>query len=441
MFNYREYPIETFGFHSPLAALLLAERYDWSDGGVQHVPIFSPELERLEQVELAEGDEPDTLVVRFPIDTAKPPWHSWTTAAVYETNDVTISLEYGIPVFMASRNNLAWAPVYASPAELNLYSSTPTQTVEFPAVPTGGAPVTATSGDVTLHGIVDTPSGTPPHAAVVMVPGWDNMTARGEVGAVDLYAQLAQAVVESGAVAARFDARGAGDNGAAFSEATLDELIADAEAAVAVVQARADVDPDRVFLLTTGAGVHVAAGVAAGGSVSLAGIILAAPIGGAYLDAEPLISARYFTNAKIREEYLGQAQAVVDGIFASLADGSYDGDAYLGHTTAAWQSLFAEDLVSNPIALPPTLILYGAEDHLVPQAIVDELAIALAGAELADGGAELTDVTTAVLPGLTHALTPGTADGLWPEHGGAETVDDSAVTAITDWLAAIAGGL
>jgi dienelactone hydrolase len=440
MLNHREYPIDTFGFHSPLTALLLAERYDWSEGGVQRVPIFSPELERMDAVEL-EADGPDTLVVRFPIDTAKPPWHSWTTDAVYDTNNVSISFEYGIPVLVGSRNNLAWAPVYASPAELNLYSPMPTQTIEFPTVPTGGTPITATSGDVTLHGVVDTPSGTAPHAAVVMVPGWDYMTARGEVGAVDLYAQLGQAVVESGAIAARFDARGAGDISAAFSEATVDELVADAEAAVAAVQARGDVDPTRVFLLTTGAGAHVAAGVATGGDVSLAGIILVAPIGGAYLDEESLMSARYFDSADLRESYVGEAQAIITAIFTSLADGTYEGDAYLGHTVAAWQSLFAEDLVSNPIALPPTLILYGVEDHLVPQVLIDDLAAALSGAEPSDGGAELTDVTTAILPGLTHALTSGTAAGLWPEHGGAETVDDSAVTAMTDWLAAIAGGL
>jgi hypothetical protein len=30
---------------------------------------------------------------------------------------------------------------------------------------------------------------------------------------------------------------------------------------------------------------------------------------------------------------------------------------------------------------------------------------------------------------------------LWPQHGGAEAVDESAATAMTDWLAAMAGGL
>ena len=448
MLNHREYPIEGFGLQSPLTAMLLAERYDWDLGGLQRVPIFSPEMERMDEVELAAGDEPDTLVVRYPIDTAKPPWQSWLIDAVYETNGVSISFEYGIPVFMGSRSNMGLVPVNAPSAELNLYYPTPVQELEFPAVPTGGEAIAATSGSFTLNGVVDAPAGAGPHAAVVMIPGWEYMTRRGEVGAVDLYAQLAQRLVAAGAVAARFDARGAGDNGTAFSEATLDDLIADAEAAVAAVQARADVDPARVFLLTTGAGVHVAAGAAAGGEVSVAGIVLIAPIGGAYADAALQINERYLKdNAYTSDGHLSAAQSALQSLFASLADGSYDGGAYRGHAVAAWQSLLAEDLVANPIALPPTLMLCGVEDHLIPAELVDELETALAGNLLADGGvdadagAALTDVTTAILPGLTHALTPGTAMGLWPEHGGAETVDDGASTAMTDWLAAIAGGL
>lgn len=445
MLNHREYPIDTFGSHSPLTALLLAERYDWSAGGAQRVPIFSPELERIDAVEL-EADGPDTLVVRYPIDSAKAPWHSTSTDAVYDINEIPIRFEYDVPVHMGSRNNFEWTAVYAPPLELNLLSPAgdPVE-VALPAVPTGSAAISAVSGAATLHGLVDVPPGAGPHAAVVMIPGWERMTARGEVGAVDLYAQLAARLVAAGAVAARFGARGIEDGGDDFAEATVEGLVADAQAAVAAVAARGDVDPDRVFLLTTGAGVHVAAGAAAGGEI--AGIVLVAPIGGAYLDAVPLVTARYLESANMRGEYIDEFQDLNDALFARLANGTYDGDAYLGHTTAAWQSLFAEDLVANPIALPPTLVLYGAEDHLVPQALVEELAAALSGALLADGGVDadagpgLTDVTTAILPGLTHALTPGTADGLWPEHGGAEAVDDGAATAMTDWLAAIAGGL
>jgi alpha-beta hydrolase superfamily lysophospholipase len=447
MFNHREYPSDAFGSHSPLTAMLLAERYDWGAGGVQRVPIFSPEMERLDTVELVEGSGADTLVVRYPIDTARAPRQSWEISAVYETNDVPIRLEYGIPVHMGSRDALEWTVVSNASFELDLYAPTSSQTAELPAVPSASEPITATSGDVTLHGLVDAPADAGPHAAVVMIPGWEYMTARGEIGAVDLYAQLAQRFLDAGVVAARFDARGAGDNGQAFSEATLDDLIADAAAAVAAVQARDDVDPARVFLLTTGPGVHVAAGVAAGADVGIAGIIAIAPIGRAYRDAVAPINARYMGSAVASDNAATRRGTLLADIFDSLADGSYGDDAYQGHTIAAWQSLFAEDLVASPIALPPVLILYGAEDHLVPRELVDELEIALAGNELADGGVEedagpaLTDVTSAVLPGLTHALTPGTAAGLWPEHGGAETVDDAAVTATTDWLAAIAGGL
>jgi acetyl esterase/lipase len=450
MLNHREYPIETYGFHSPLTAMLLGERYDWAAGGAQRVPIFSPEMERIDAVELVEGDEPETLVLRFPIDTAKPPRESWEIAAEYETNDVPIRYEYGVPVYMGSRDHVEWTAVYVPKLEVNvpLPPDDPIP-LELPAVPIDGEPVTAASGGATLHGVVDAPAGPGLHAAVVMIPGWEYMTRRGEVGAIDLYAQLAQRLVEGGAVAARFDARGAEEGGIAFAEATIDELVADAQAAVAAVQARDDVDPSRVFLLTTGAGAHVAAGVAVAAEVELAGIVLVAPFGRPYEDAVQPLNDRYMASALASEPCWNGREDLLESIFESLADGSYEGDAYLGHTVAAWQSLFPLDLVASPVALPPTLILYGAEDHLVPLELVDELAIALGGGEPPDGGADedagagggLTDVTTAILPGLTHALTPGTAAGMWPEHGGAEAVDDGAVAAMTDWLAAIAGGL
>jgi acetyl esterase/lipase len=443
MLNHREYPTDTFGIHSPLTAMLLGERYDWGAGGVQRVPIFSPEMERIDAVEL-ESTAADTLAIRFPLDGAKPP------VSGADMNTIEVVYEYGIPVSMQSRTDFWWMPVYAPSVELNLPTpSGDAATAAFPAVPTGGAEITATSGDRTLHGVVDAPAEAGPHAAVVMVPGWDAMTRRGEVGAVDLYAQLAELVVENGGIAARFDARGAGDNGVAFSEATVGDLIDDAEAAVAAVQALPSVDPGRVFLLTTGAGAHVAAGAATGGAVSLAGIILIAPVGGDYVDAAALISARYVGNAEAWHSYPDAAASASTALFASLAGGTYTGAAYQGHTVAAWQSLFSRDLVANPVELPPTLILYGAEDHLIPQSLVDDLSAALAGKNPNDAGVALadggtgggSDVTTVVLPGLTHALTAGTAFGLWPEHGGAEAVDATAASAISDWLDGIAGGL
>jgi dienelactone hydrolase len=452
MLNYQEYPFESFGIHSPLTALLLAERYDWAAGGAQTVPIFSPEMERIYELQI-EADGADTLVVRYPIDDAHPPWESWMSADVFDTNAVAIRYEYGIPASMGSRSNLVWTPVYAPFTELNLYFPAVAETVGLPALASGGEPITTAAGDVTLHGVVDLPAGPGPHPAVVMIPGWDRMTRLGELGAIDLYAQLAQRLVAAGVATARFDARGTAEGDAeAFAGATVAELAADAAAAVQAVQAHADVDPDRVFLLTTGPGVHVAAGAAA--AVGLAGIAVIAPVGGAYADAALAINERYLkTNGNTSDQHLAAANADLADLFEALADGTYESDVYLGHTVAAWQSLLAEDLVASPIALPPLLILYGTEDHLVPQALVDELDVALGGEEPPDGGVDggldpdagaiegLTEVTAVIIPGLSHALTPGTAYGLWPEHGAAEAVDDGAVDALTDWLAATAGGL
>ncbi len=434
MFNHREYPVDTHGSHSSLFAFLLAERYNWAAGGTQYIPIFSPEMERFDVV--AVGKEGvDTLVVSFPVDSAKPLWHSdYNEGEVYDTNDLDFRYEHGIPVYMETRHHYKWDVVSAVAPEVNL-SLLPASTQIYPPTVLGGYTTTSmgvTSGSISLGGEVDDPVSAGPHRAVIMLPGWDHMTRIGEIGAVDMYSQLADRLAASGTVAVRMDARGKGASTGALEMATVDELVGDGVAIVAAVSAMSEVDPSEVFLLAQGLGVHIAAKIAEDSGTNVAGIILISPVGYNYKDFADDIWERYLTSAGSSGNFITAKRNDIIAIFQSLDNGTYDGDYYLGHNIASWQSLFAEDLITSPVTLPDTLIIMGDEDHMIPTQFADDLETALVTAS--------TTVTKQVLPGLTHALTVGTAAGLWPEHSSMEGVDDAAVIAINQWLDAQTGG-
>ncbi len=434
MFNHREYPIETHGSHSSLFAFMMAERYNWSAGGTQYIPIFSPEMERFDVVAVGKQGA-DTLVVSFPVDSAKPLWHSdHNEGEIYDTNDLEFRYEYGIPVYMETRHHYKWEVVSAVPPEINM-SLLPASTQIYPPAVSGGyttASMGVTSGSISLAGEVDDPVLAGPHRAVIMLPGWDHMTRIGEVGAVDMYSQLADRLAASGTLVVRMDARGKGASTGALEMSTVDELVDDGVAIVAAISAMSEVESTEVFLLAQGLGVHIAAKIADDSGTNVAGIILISPVGYNYKNFADDIWVHYLSNAGSGGNFINAKKNDVIGIFEDLDDGTYSGDAYMGHKIASWQSLFAEDLITSPFTLPDTLIVMGDEDHLIPTSFADDLETALVGAS--------TTVTKQVLPGLTHALTVGTAAGLWPEHSSMEAVDDTAVNAVNQWLDAQTGG-
>ncbi|MBW2277651.1 MAG: alpha/beta fold hydrolase, partial [Deltaproteobacteria bacterium] len=425
MFNLRDFPIQGVGSHSSLLAFLLGARYDWSTGGTQQIPVFSPETERIEQLTVEQGDDDDTLVLTYPVDIHLP---EDDEEPDYHPNHCELKYEQGIPVWFDTRQPYHGQVFSGTPVELNL-SEVPEPVDLTPPAQLGGytsSSLEVTSGSTTLAGVVDDPNATGPHPVVVLLPGWDNTTRRGEVGAVSLYAQLADQLAATGYLVARIDARGTGDSGGELGTATLGELIDDAEAVVTAVAGLTEADGSEVYLLAGGLGSHVAAGVVSAAEVTVAGVILLSPIGSDYQETADEIYAHYLGSGGFSETYVTNQQFELMDVMDDLADGLYIGDYFMGHHEDAWQSIFGQDLTASPPALPPTLILYGAEDHLVPAAEAEALATALSGASV--------DVTSTSLEGLTHAFTVGTAEDLWPQHGSAEAVDVTAIDALVGWL-------
>jgi acetyl esterase/lipase len=191
-------------------------------------------------------------------------------------------------------------------------------------------------------------------------------------------------------------------------------------------------DDGLIFVLARGHGARVAAAAAADPGAGVAGAILLSPLAGDFLATADELWAWYMNAFGFHEQYVIEQQFAEIDIMESLADGTYEGDHFRGHSVAAWQSLFADDWIDNAVALPPALLLRGIEDILVDADSVTDLAGALTAAG--------TAVTRTELDGLSHALTPSTREGGWPEHGSAEGVAAAAVDAIVDWLDEQTGG-
>ena len=118
------------------------------------------------------------------------------------------------------------------------------------------------SDGVTLVGTLTLPPNEGPHPAVVLVSGsgpQDRDEALGGGIAIRPFRLLADALTRAGVAVLRYDDRGVGESTGTFSAATLDDFANDAEAAIAYLTAREEVDPGRIGLLGHSEGGLVAA--------------------------------------------------------------------------------------------------------------------------------------------------------------------------------------
>ncbi len=442
MFNYREYPNETWGTHSSLFAYLVGKSFDWDGADKQEIRIFSPEVERLETLVVEKDSAAENrLIIHFPVDSLKPPKTTYSAkTAASEVGTVLIDYKYDIPLQIGALYEYKWYPISTPPFEISIPEMADTTEVQAPVMPTGftSSSVQISAQNTTLAGEIDDPSDTGPHPVVVLIPGWDHMTRLGEIGAIDMYSQLAAHLAAAGYLVLRTDARGKGGSAGNLTTATLDNLADDVLAMVGSLASNTEADTTQVFLLAEGIGAHVAAAAMREPGSSISGAILLSPFARAYGDwcsenySYYLENAGFVLDEENAEEDLGEMKENIESIIASLKDGSFDGQTWRGHTPTSWQSILDEDLIEDSSGVEPALILVGKEDHLV----LPSMGVDLHGA-MQDAG---VDSTLFELDGLSHALTQGTAEGSWPEHGAMETVHQNAIDAIVNWLDTQTGG-
>jgi alpha-beta hydrolase superfamily lysophospholipase len=200
------------------------------------------------------------------------------------------------------------------------------------------------------------------------------------------YRQLADTLSRRGMAVLRFDDRGHGGSTGNHSTATSADFAHDVRAVVAWLRERADIDPDRVFLLGHSEGAIIAPLVAARDSALAAIVLLAGPSkSGREIIYE---QQRYAID---RDPALETAHARDSAALAArLAYDSFP-------SVNPWNRFFAayDPLPTARTVHVPTLILHGDSDR---QVTVDQ-AETLAGAMREAGN---RDVTVRVYEGLNH---------------------------------------
>jgi uncharacterized protein len=118
------------------------------------------------------------------------------------------------------------------------------------------------NGNHTLAGTLTLPSDPGPHPAIVLVSGsgpQDRDESLGGGIAIRPFRLLADALTRAGVAVLRYDDRGVGESTGDFSAATSEDFAADAEAAIAYLLARQEIDPDQIGLLGHSEGGLIAA--------------------------------------------------------------------------------------------------------------------------------------------------------------------------------------
>lgn len=290
-----------------------------------------------------------------------------------------------------------------------------------------GAPYTATDVTVptpmghTLAGTLTVPNGRGRWPAIVTISGSGSQDRDEEIPIVKgfrPFRQIADTLGRMGVAALRMDDRGFGLSGGNAATSTSADFAQDIAAGVAYLRARADIDPDRIFLVGHSEGGMIAPMVAAA-DPRLRGIVLMA--GPAQTGRQIIRFQNAYAierNASIRPEArdsaLGAAMRGVDSIA----------------TTNPWIRFFLDH---DPVATAkgvriPVLVLQGATDMQVTAGQAEAL-----GAAFRRGGNR--DVTVRVFPEINHLFLRD-ASGDPSGYGALPTgsIDPEVIGALTEWL-------
>ena len=302
--------------------------------------------------------------------------------------------------------------------------------------------VTFPSGDHTLAGTLTLPSAPGPHPVIILVSGsgpQDRDEALGGGIAIRPFRLLADALTRAGMAVLRYDDRGVGQSTGDFSEASSADFADDAEAAIAYLLSRPEIDPDQVGLLGHSEGGLVAAMLGARNDdldfiISLAGpgvpgrevlilqsrLLMEAEGAGEEAIADQVAFIEELitltddpeaAEALIYEQALEQVQALPEEEHAALGDLEEYARAVAEQTaqefTGPWFELFltydpAADWAQTDV---PVLAIFGGKDVQVDAA---QNAPPLAAALLEGGN---SDVAVVVLPEANHLFQAADTGG------------------------------
>jgi pimeloyl-ACP methyl ester carboxylesterase len=264
---------------------------------------------------------------------------------------------------------------------------------------------------------------------------------------------LADHLTRKGIAVLRFDKRGIGKSTGDYTNATTEDFAGDAEAALAYLKTRKEIDPKRTGLIGHGEGGMIAPLVAAHSSDVAWIVLLAGPglngedtlllqseliLKTAGVDDEQIAKTREFnkqTYALVRQEKdTATLQAKLSdlvensGMSASLPPAALQSQVRLMVSPWFRFSLDYDPVPTLQKTMCPVLALNGEKDlQVAPKENLAKIQKALQ-----DGGNK--DFQTAELPGLNH-LFQHSPTGSPTEYGSIlETMAPEALNAVSDWV-------
>ena len=281
------------------------------------------------------------------------------------------------------------------------------------------------SSEVELNGSLLVPGGAGPHPAVAIVHG-------AEFGTRETYRLMASHLARRGVATLIYDKRGTGDSTGDYATATFDDLASDALAAVALLRAQAEIDPERVGLVGMSQGGWIIA-EAANRSTDVAFLVALSASG-----FTPAEQAAWLTGSMLAVRGFGQSaiDASADAwamMYSSLdlVDAGIIGS--LAGTPGFWFHALDPDLDSGALwerVRQPVLGLWGELDCQVPA--YDSLSAVRAALERGPNRTR----ELRILPGADHgfALVGACEREIGFSHGGRYQYADGFLSAPAEWI-------
>jgi pimeloyl-ACP methyl ester carboxylesterase len=169
------------------------------------------------------------------------------------------------------------------------------------------------NGAVTLTGTLTLPPGSGPHPALVFLHGSGPTTREGAESYAHRYAGLGLASV-------RFDKRGTGTSSGSWLSSSLEDLARDGVAAIEYLEARAEIDPQRIGFW----GVSQAGWVATQATAfsdDIAFLVIISGGGATPYESELFSYRRAFERAGLAQEEIEEGLRVIDLYMAYLGTG------------------------------------------------------------------------------------------------------------------------
>ncbi|WP_343520182.1 alpha/beta fold hydrolase [Sphingomonas sp.] len=304
-----------------------------------------------------------------------------------------------------------------------------------------------TSGDATLAGTLYLPARRKPVAAVVVTH-----SASSPLGDASLYDHLKTALPALGIAVFTYDRRGSGRSGTKTAGGDFTVLADDAIAAVKSLQADPRIDPKRIGTWGLSQGGWISP-LAASRSPDIAFVIaVAGPVVTA--DVQMLFSSTNHLRAnghsraeidqmvatrKAVDDYMrgtGTREAAQQRIDAAKTQPwfkyTYMGETVRDREVSQWRREIENDPLANLTKVRvPLLVLYGANDAVVPVAVSVE--------RLKTVAARMPRMRVHVVAGADHAMQVSVDEktSLDPKNDGTEQADSPEYIAVlSSWLAA-----